>query len=75
VPNARRTFDSQAKLSDILAAVGPGKEVVITRGGRPIARVVPVTSRKRILGELRGTFVLKPGWDEPVTEDELSGSS
>ena len=39
--------DAKAHLSEILAALGPGEEVVVTRHGVPVARVVGVGERNR----------------------------
>ena len=40
---------AKAHLSELLNAVESGEEVVITRHGRPIARVVPATAPKEQL--------------------------
>lgn len=70
------TFDAKAKLSEILDLVTRGEEVTITRRGKPVARVVPAApQRKRVLGSLRGLATLKPGWDEPITDEELLGDA
>jgi antitoxin (DNA-binding transcriptional repressor) of toxin-antitoxin stability system len=59
-------------LSRLLAAVTAGEEVVIARGGRPIARLVRVEERTPVFGTLAGTIHLEPGWDAPLGEDELA---
>ena len=35
-------FDAKTKLSELLERVGKGESFVITRHGRPVARLVPV---------------------------------
>lgn len=69
------TWGAKAKLSEILDRVSKGDEVLITKHGKPIAKVVPVAdgTRKRHLGEMAGTMVLRPGWDDPISDDELLG--
>jgi len=37
------TFDAKNKLSALLDKVESGEEIVITRRGRPVARLVPMT--------------------------------
>jgi prevent-host-death family protein len=37
------TFDAKNKLSALLDKVEGGEEIVITRRGRPVARLVPMT--------------------------------
>lgn len=38
-------FEAKTKLSALLDRVGRGEEVVITRHGKPVARLVPVENR------------------------------
>jgi prevent-host-death family protein len=38
------SFEAKSKLSELLAKAERGEETVITRRGRPVARLVPVTS-------------------------------
>lgn len=57
---------AKARLSDLINKVEAGEEVVITRHGRPVARVVPATPVKqplplKRLAELRKSV---PGWRE-----------
>ena len=53
-----------------------GEEIVLTRQGKPVARVVPdrVDGGARQLGFARGEIKLLPGWDEPVTFEEFVGA-
>ena len=52
--------ESKARMSELLAKVGEGEEVVITVRGRPTARIVPIhknespPNRRRWAEELRG---------------------
>ena len=55
-----------------------GEQVVITRHGKPVAEIMPprighTEKRKVILGSMRDTIKLYPGWDDPMTEEELLG--
>jgi prevent-host-death family protein len=40
--NAVGAFDAKTHLSDLLDRVEAGEEIVITRRGKPVARLVPV---------------------------------
>jgi prevent-host-death family protein len=40
---------AKARLSEILNTVASGEEVVITRHGRPVARVLPATPTRQAL--------------------------
>lgn len=51
----------KARLSEYLARVRGGEEVVVTDRGRPVARIVPVTDRDPHLAELERRGMLKVG--------------
>ena len=63
--------EAKTHLSKLLERVELGEEITIARGGRPVARLVPVTRPKPKLGTLTGTVVFHAGWDDPINEDEL----
>lgn len=44
-------FEAKTRLSELLAEVERGEQVTITRRGRPIARLVSVSSAKRGVGQ------------------------
>lgn len=61
--------------TELLRAVEAGERVVITRHGKPVAQMAPapVETRKARLGGMKGRVRLLPGWDKPISEDELLG--
>jgi prevent-host-death family protein len=64
----------QAKthLSRLLRRVAAGEEVLISRAGRPVARLVPVKERKpRQLGLDRALFEVPEDFDAPLPEEVL----
>ncbi len=73
------------KLMDEVAATG--EELVITKRGKPVARLVPVKGeRRRLFGPMKGSFkilgdivepVLEPGWEKEMLRswDEVHGKS
>ncbi len=66
------TFDAKAKLSEILDKVSEGEEVVITRHGKAVAKVVPIAQTgKRELGFAASQVGFLPGWEEPLTAEDL----
>lgn len=68
------TFDAEVKLSEILDKVSEGEEVVITRHGKPVAKVVAIPQgRKRELGFGANKVGFLPGWDQPLTAEDLIG--
>jgi prevent-host-death family protein len=40
-------YDARAKLSELIERVQSGEEVVLTRHGEPVARLVPEKGRRR----------------------------
>jgi len=74
--NSYNVGAAKTHLSEILEHVEEtGEEIVLTRRGKPVARVVPdrVEGGIRQLGFARGHIKLLPGWDEPVTFEEFWG--
>ena len=64
--------EAKTHLSRLLMQVAAGEEVVITRSGRPVARLVPVErTGKRRLGMDRGRFVIPDDFDAPLPDDLL----
>jgi antitoxin (DNA-binding transcriptional repressor) of toxin-antitoxin stability system len=66
--------EAKTNLSRLLALVEQGEDVAIARRGQIVARLVAETHapRKRRLGTARGTVTFSPGWDAPLTEEELA---
>ncbi|HZH02595.1 MAG TPA: type II toxin-antitoxin system Phd/YefM family antitoxin [Myxococcaceae bacterium] len=65
----------QAKthLSKLLARVESGEEIVITKAGRPVAKLVPLTVAKgpRVPGECRGQVWIADDFDAPLPPEIL----
>ena len=74
--NSYNVGDAKTHMSRILEHVEEtGEEIVLTRRGKPVARVVPNRAEggARQLGFARGEIKLLPGWDDPVTFEEFLG--
>ncbi|WP_431966658.1 type II toxin-antitoxin system Phd/YefM family antitoxin [Nocardia sp. bgisy134] len=70
--NAAEQFnihEAKTHLSRILERVEHGEEIVISRAGHPIAKVVPLIRRvdRTGRGSLRGQLVLSADWDSEET--------
>ena len=64
--------EAKTHLSRLLTQVAAGEDVVVTRSGRPVARLVPVErSGRRKLGMDRGRFVIPDDFDAPLPDDLL----
>lgn len=67
--------EAKTHLSKLLARVARGEEVVIARAGRPVARLVPVTTARRmdqILGIDKGRIWIARTFSVPLPEDVLA---
>ena len=69
------TAEAKNRLPELIRAVEGGEQVVITRHGRPVAQIAPPPAerRKPVLGGMKGRIRFLPGWDDPITEEELLG--
>lgn len=66
--------EAKTKLSELIQRAAQGEDIVISRGSKPVARLVPIRERKgkRQPGSLKGRFVIGAEFFEPLPEDELS---
>lgn len=65
---------AKTTLSQLLARVEAGEEIVLARGKQPIAKIVPYRPDipKRQFGALRGVVSVGPAFFEPLPDDELA---
>ena len=67
-------YEAKTRLSHLVDRALRGQEVVITRHGRPVARLVAATAprRPRRLGALRGKIRMAADFDAPLPPDLLA---
>jgi prevent-host-death family protein len=65
---------AQAQLSRLLAPAQRGEQIVITRRGQPVVRLMPIAkpSGRRRLGTLRGKVRIAPDFDAPLPPELLT---
>ena len=65
--------EAKARLSELVAAAENGEEVIIARGGQPVARIIPAAGLKPSfrIGLADGTAGKAPDFLEPMPDDEL----
>ena len=68
-------YEAKSSLSKLLARVERGGDVVITRSGRPVARLVPIRpdSGARVLGIDAGRGWIAADFDAPLPDDVQDG--
>ena len=67
--------EAKTHLSRLLARVARGDEVIIARGGKPVARLVPVQRAKQmgnLLGIDKGRLWIAEDFDAPLSEEMLA---
>ena len=66
--------EAKTHLSRLLKRVAAGEDVVISKAGRPIARLVPVAplAGERVLGSEKGKFVVPSDFTDPLPEEILA---
>lgn len=66
--------EAKTNLSKLLARVSAGEEIIITRAGTPVARLVAINPkpRQRKLGSAAGRIYIAPDFDAPLPEEVLA---
>ena len=63
---------AKTNLSRLIREAQKGKEVVITRGKEPVAKIVPITAAKqRVPESMKGQLWSAPGAFDPLTDEEM----
>ena len=66
--------EAKTHFSKLLARVAKGEEIIISKAGKPVARLVPTeeTLTKRIAGSAKGTVIISDNFDAPLPESILN---
>jgi prevent-host-death family protein len=66
--------DAKTNLSRIIDRVEHGEEIIISRAGTPVAKVVPLTRKvaRRGRGSLAGKLVLTEDWDSTDVNEAIA---
>jgi prevent-host-death family protein len=66
--------DAKTNLSKIIERVEHGEEIIISRAGHPVAKVVPLARRvaRSGRGSLRGQLALVPDWDSAEVNESIA---
>jgi prevent-host-death family protein len=73
-PRQVNVHEAKTRLSQLLAEVEGGREIVVARNGTPVAKLVPfpkpVHARLRV-DTWKGKIRVSPDFDAPLSEEEL----
>ena len=64
--------EAQTQLPLLLTQVEAGEEIVITRNGKQVARLVDCQRGKRRFGAWKGRIAVDDSFFDPLPEEELS---
>lgn len=66
--------DAKTNLSRIIDRVEHGEEIIISRAGHPVAKVIPLsrTVNRRCRGSLRGQLILADDWDSDEVNEAIA---
>jgi prevent-host-death family protein len=66
---------AKTNLSRLIERAAAGEEIIIARGSKPVARLVPIgaVKGKRQPGSMKGKLEIGPEFFEPLPDDELAG--
>jgi len=67
---------AKTHLSRLVEQAANGEEIIISKAGKPMARLValqqPKKAKRRGFGALKKKMKVLPGWDDPMTKAELA---
>ncbi len=76
-PRQVNVHEAKTKLSQLLAEVEGGREIIVARNGKPVAKLVPFPAEDKKkgfrLGTLKGKIWMSPDFDAPLSDEELKG--
>ncbi|MEQ9453169.1 MAG: type II toxin-antitoxin system prevent-host-death family antitoxin [Phycisphaeraceae bacterium] len=65
------TTEAKSQWSALIEMAAAGEEIVISRYGKPVARLLGITQRRerREFGRLKGKIEIREGFDDPLPAD------
>jgi prevent-host-death family protein len=72
-PKKVNMYEAKTRLSQLVQEAAAGRDVVIARSGKPVARLTRLagSDRKRRLGVLDGHFRIPDDFNRPLPDDVL----
>lgn len=63
--------EAKTQLSRLLERVALGEEVVIAKAGTPVAKLVPISTKKkkRLIGSAKGEFIVPDDFNDPLPKE------
>jgi prevent-host-death family protein len=60
----------QARLSELVREAARGEDVILTEGGEPVAKIIPLSRARgpRVFGSAKGLIHMSDDFDEPLED-------
>ncbi|OGQ00811.1 MAG: antitoxin [Deltaproteobacteria bacterium RBG_19FT_COMBO_52_11] len=74
MPEKVNIHEAKTHFSRLLAQVRKGEEIIISKSGKPVARLVPFEEKpvRRVPGSAKGGVILSKDFDAPLPEPILT---
>jgi len=74
MPVKVNVHEAKTHFSRLLARVSNGEEIIISKAGKPVARLIPVEENpvKRVAGSAKGKVIIAEDFDAPLPESILN---
>ena len=74
MPSKVNIHEAKTQFSELLKRVGNGEEIIISKAGKPIARLVPMSeiTEKRLPGSAKGEVFITENFDAPLPESIMT---
>lgn len=61
---------AQSRLEELVGEAARGEEVILTREGQPVAKIIPLIPpvARRRFGSAKGLIRMRPNFDEPLED-------
>lgn len=65
-------YEAKTRLSELVEAANRGESVTIAKAGKPVAMLVPITSKRGFpFGLMKGRIEIAEDFDAPLSEELL----
>ena len=67
-------YEAKTNLSRLVDQANAGEQIVIAKGGKPMAMLTPLTPKKRAIryGLMKGQFEVPDDFDAPLPDDVIT---
>jgi prevent-host-death family protein len=68
-------YEAKTQLSKLVDQAAAGEEIIIARGGKPVARLSQLSDAARVIrfGVLKGQIMVAADFDAPLPDEVIAG--